>query len=51
MPKNESRDARSSEPRGERGRWVTPAVIRMRAGDAEAGANPIQDEGTFAQGS
>lgn len=35
----------------QRNDWVTPEVRRMRAGDAEAGANPIRPEGIFAQGS
>lgn len=31
--------------------WVAPVVRTMRAGDAEAGANPVAPEGPFADGS
>ncbi len=31
--------------------WVAPTVIRIRAGDAEAGGNPVTREGAFANGS
>ncbi len=31
--------------------WIAPAVSRMRAGDAENGPTPNQDDGLFSQGS
>lgn len=31
--------------------WTEPKLTTMRASDAEAGANPINPEGAFAQGS
>lgn len=31
--------------------WTAPALRRMEAGAAEAGANPVNPEGAFAQGS
>lgn len=31
--------------------WIRPEVVRMRAGDAEAGSNPLRPEGPIATGS
>lgn len=31
--------------------WIRPEVVRMRAGDAEVGANPLRPEGPIAMGS
>lgn len=39
---------RASSPRQE---WATPRLVRMRAGDAEVGANPLRPEGPIAMGS
>jgi hypothetical protein len=31
--------------------WISPQVVRLRAGDAETGVNPARPEGSFAFGS
>jgi hypothetical protein len=31
--------------------WQAPRLARLRAGQAELGANPIKEEGVFAKGS
>ena len=31
--------------------WERPQLTKLRAGDAELGANPIKEEGAFAKGS
>lgn len=36
---------------GPRQQWATPRLVRMRAGDAELGANPLRPEGPIAMGS
>jgi hypothetical protein len=34
-----------------RKRWNSPRLLRLQAGQAEAGANPARPEGPFATGS
>ncbi|URW75327.1 hypothetical protein M9980_12410 [Sphingomonas donggukensis] len=31
--------------------WTAPQVVKIRAGDAELGANPVIPEGQFGKGS
>ena len=35
----------------ERKAWITPDVVKIGAGEAELGANPVIAEGFFAKGS
>ena len=47
-------DLRLNEPqsgKGTRRPWLVPELRTMRAGSAEAGANPNAPEGPFGQGS
>jgi len=46
----DSRSRNEREP-GAKRVWATPQLVTLDAADAEAGANPINDEGIFAQGS
>lgn len=40
-----------AQPHPPKRTWVRPELARIRAADAEAGANPISPEGAFATGS
>jgi hypothetical protein len=31
--------------------WISPRLLRLEAGKAEAGSNPMRAEGSFASGS
>ncbi len=35
------------EPKAERRAWQEPDLIRMKAGSAEVGANPVNNDGAF----
>lgn len=41
----------ASPGQAERRVWIAPKITCVRAGDAEAGPNPVRPEGAFAQGS
>lgn len=43
--------ALDANEQGRRAEWVTPEIRRTRAGDAEAGINPVMPEGAFGFGS